>query len=196
MGEMLPLETKQSGGKLHVLRSPGGGVFLKEVSLLRKEKRDILLGTWNVRSLYRAGSLMTVAKELATYKLDLVDVQEVRWDKGGTVRAGDYNFLYGKGNEIHQLGTGFFVHQRLTPAVKRVEFVSVRVSYIVTRGRWNNIIFLNVHAPSEEKSEESKESFYEELEQVFDHFTKYHTKILLGDLNAKVGRENIFNPAI
>jgi exonuclease III len=49
-------------------------------------------GTWNVRSLYRSGSLMTVARELARYKLDLVGIQEVRWDKGGTVRAGDYTF--------------------------------------------------------------------------------------------------------
>jgi hypothetical protein len=42
-----------------------------------------------------------------------------------------------------------------------------RVSYIVIRGRWCNIIVLNVHAPSEEKSDELKDSFYEELEQVF-----------------------------
>jgi hypothetical protein len=33
-------------------------VSLGEVSRCRKRKRDILLGTWNVRSLYRAGSLM------------------------------------------------------------------------------------------------------------------------------------------
>jgi len=57
----------------------------------------------------------------------------------------------------------------------------------VLRGRWRNIILVNVHAPSPEKSEESKHSFYEELEQVFDHFPKYHMKILLGDFNAKVG---------
>jgi exonuclease III len=45
-------------------------------------------GTWNVRSLYRAGSLMATVRELARYKLDLVSVQEVRWDKGGSVKAG------------------------------------------------------------------------------------------------------------
>jgi exonuclease III len=55
-------------------------------------------GTWNIMSLYSAGSLMAVARELTRYKLDLVDMQEVRWDKEDTVRAGDYNFFYGKGN--------------------------------------------------------------------------------------------------
>ena len=64
-------------------------------------------GTWNVRSVYRAGSLTAGAMELARYKLDMVGVQEIGWDRGGTVRAGDYNFFNGKGNENHQLGTRF-----------------------------------------------------------------------------------------
>jgi len=52
-----------------------------------------------------------------------VGVQEIRWNKAGTVRAGDYNYSYGKRNENHQLGTRFFVHHRIASAVKRVEFV-------------------------------------------------------------------------
>jgi len=55
------------------------------------------IGTWNVRDLYRAGSLKAAARELMRYKLDVVGVQHVRWEKVGTVRAGDYDFFYGKG---------------------------------------------------------------------------------------------------
>jgi len=54
-----------------------------------------------------------------------VGVQKVRWDKGGTVRAGDCIVFYGKGMENHQLGTGGFVHNRTVSAVKGVDFITV-----------------------------------------------------------------------
>jgi hypothetical protein len=144
-------------------------------------------------SLYRVGSLITVSKELSKYNLDLVEVQEVRWEGGGTEPVGEYTFFYGKGNENHELGAGFFLYRRIISAFKRAEFVSDRMSYIILRGRWCHIIVLNVHAPAADKTD-CVESFYEELECVFDKFPKYHMKILLGDFSAKVGREDIFKP--
>jgi hypothetical protein len=83
------------------------------------------------------------------------------------------------------------VHKRIISAVKRVEFVSDRMSYITLRGRWCHIIVLNVHAPTEDKTGDVKDSFYEGLDCVFYEFPKYHIKLLLGDFNAKVGREDI-----
>jgi hypothetical protein len=55
---------------------------------------------------------------------------------------------------------------------------------------------LNAHAPTEDKDDDTKDSFYKKLEQVFDQFRRYHMKILLGNLSAKVGREDIFKPII
>jgi hypothetical protein len=126
-------------------------------------KMDMRFGTWNVMSLYRIGSLKTVGRELGEYELDSVGVQEVRWGKGGTKRADDYTFFCGQGKGDHQLGKGFFLHKSIVSVVRRVEFISDRMSYMILRGRWCNIIFMNVHAPREDKSDDVKDSFYEEL---------------------------------
>jgi hypothetical protein len=96
-------------------------------------------------------------------------MQEVRWEGSGTEPAGEYTFFYAKGNEDHELGTGFLCI-RESSAVKRVEFVSDRMSYIILRGRWCHIIVLNVHAAAEDKADDVKDSFSEGLERVFDKF--------------------------
>ena len=131
--------------------------------ITKQRKGDMRFGTWKIRGLYGAGSLTAATREWAKYKLDLVGVQEVRWDKGDMVRAGACIF-YGRGNENHKLGTGLFVHHRIVSPVKRVKFVSYMVSYIVLRGHWCNF---ESTCTSEEKSDDSKDSFYGELEKVF-----------------------------
>jgi formate dehydrogenase assembly factor FdhD len=104
--------------------------------------------------------------------------------------------FYGNGNTDDHLQTGFFAHKGIISAVKKVEIVSDRMSYIILRGRWCDIIALNVHTPTEDKCDGIKTSFYEELERVFDKFPKFHMEMLLGALNAKVGREDIFKLTI
>jgi hypothetical protein len=101
---------------------------------------DMRFGTWNVRSLCRIGSLKTAARELGKCKAELVGVQEVRWEKGGTEGRGLYIFLW-TGEWGSSVRDRIFVHKRIVLAVRRVEFNTDRLSYIILRGRWCNIVF-------------------------------------------------------
>jgi hypothetical protein len=73
------------------------------------------------------------------------------WNGGDTEPAGECTFVYRKGNENHELGTGFLVHKGNISVVNRVEFVSHRISYTIARGRWSHVIALEVHDPKEKK---------------------------------------------
>jgi hypothetical protein len=55
---------------------------------------DMASGTCNNRSLYAAGCITTTSKELSKYKLDLVGVQEVKWEGDGTEPTEEYTFFY------------------------------------------------------------------------------------------------------
>jgi hypothetical protein len=58
----------------------------------------------------------------------------------GAQRAEDYTFFYGQGNGDYQLETGIFVHKRIASTFRRVEFINDRMSYIILRGGWCNVI--------------------------------------------------------
>ena len=92
-------------------------------------------------------------------------------EEGDTQRA-----LYRKGKKNHQSGARRFVHQKTLSSLKRVQCISGKMSYVMLRGRWCNTIVLNPHAPTEDKSDGSKDSFNEQLEHVFDYFLQYYIK--------------------
>jgi len=58
---MLPLETKQSGGKLLPYSDLRGGVFLEEVS--RSRKSDILLDKMDLQEVGGGGDWMELAQD-------------------------------------------------------------------------------------------------------------------------------------
>jgi hypothetical protein len=87
--------------------------------------------------MYRSCSLATGARQLTRNKLDLVVTQEVRWEKGGAVREGDYS-LFCKRKRKSSIGKRFFVHYRILSAVKRVEIFRDRMTCIFLRGHWCN----------------------------------------------------------
>jgi hypothetical protein len=68
--------------------------------------------------------------------------------------------------EHHQSGTGIFAHQRTVSALQTAEFVTDRMPHTVLRNCWCDITVVNAHVTTEDKSKDSKDSFYKTLEQV------------------------------
>jgi hypothetical protein len=70
------------------------------------------------------------------------------------------------------------VRKRIISAITTAEFVSDRMSYTILRGRWCHIIVLNVHARTDDKIGDMKDTFHKESEYVFYKFSKRHMNIL------------------
>lgn len=124
-------------------------------------------------------------------------LQEVRWPGEGNIKKDDKTIFYsGNRNGKYENGVGFVVNEPILPHVKTFQAISERICYIRLTGHIFDIVIINCYAPTEEKGEDIKESFYEELDRVWDLIPNYCVKIVLGDFNAKVGREEMYQPTI
>jgi hypothetical protein len=83
--------------------------------------------------LYGAGFLKTVSRELARYKLDLVEYRSNGRAVAPNLRENTLSST-GKGNEKHESGIVFY--KIITSAVKKVEFVNDMMSYVILRVLW------------------------------------------------------------
>jgi hypothetical protein len=79
---------------------------------------------------------------------------------------------------------GFILHNRIILEVKRVEYVSERLSYILLTVHWYKVI-PKTYASGEDKTDYTNNTFSEELECIFNNLHKYHLKILFGDFKGQ-----------
>jgi hypothetical protein len=89
------------------------------------------------------------------------------------------HFFYGNRNANHHLGTGFSIQTGIRSALKRVKFVGDRMSYTILRGCMCDIFALNVHAPTEDKNDGTRDNFYEEPEHIFNQFLQVPYEIFV-----------------
>ncbi|XP_055714419.1 uncharacterized protein LOC129808671 [Phlebotomus papatasi] len=172
-------------------RSLGYGLSQRRRPSKRKTDNDLKVFTWNVRTLYRARAAQQLADVLSKYKADITALQELRWTEEGVLEKGSYDIYYSCHPRHHVLGTGFLVSRRIKPAVIGFASISERLCTLRVRGMFQNITLINVHAPTEESSDQEKDAFYDQVERTLSACSRYDVKIVLGDMNGKVGREPI-----
>lgn len=133
--------------------------------------------------------------QLNKYNADITALQEVRWVGSGTIEKKECTVYYSCGKK-HEFGTGFIVNKKAKHLVIGFTPVNERMSCLRIRTRFFNCSLINIHAPTEEKSEDEKDAFYTLLEKTYDNCPGHDVKIIIGDANAQVGKENIYLPTI
>jgi hypothetical protein len=147
------------------------------------------LATWNVRSLYRPGALAKLKDELNKYGIAITAVQEIRWSGSEIFDSGDFIVCYSGNKERRQFGTGFLINKKYKHLIMGFSPETDCICSLRIRGRFFDTTIICVHAPTEEKDEIHKDDFYEDLERIYMKAPKHDIKVVMGDFNAKVGKE-------
>ena len=134
--------------------------------------------------------------QLEKYYVDITCVQEMRWIGLGTIEKKNWIIFYSCDNKEHKLGTGFVIHKKVKHLIMNFQPKSPRMCWLRIRGKFFNYSIINAHAPTEDKSDTEKDAFYDGLRNLYDACPKHDVKLIIGDLNAQIGKEAIYNPTI
>ena len=145
------------------------------------------IATWNVNTLFQVGKFENLKKEAERMKLDVLGVSEVRWTGIGQVSSDGWTFYY-SGGDRHQAGVGILLNREMADAVVGCWQVSKRVMLIKITAKPVGLNIIQVYAPTTDYSDSEVEEFYEQVDSVRRQCRAEEVTIVMGDLNAKVGR--------
>ena len=151
-----------------------------------RNKDKLKIGTWNVRTLYEKGKFTNVQLEMT--RLDIDMLCEVRWKGAGKITSNGYTFIYSGGNE-HRNGVGLMMKNDVAKLVSGYWPVSERVLVVRIKGNPFDLSIIQVYAPISDCSDEKIDELYEQLESARKQSKSQDIVILMGDLNANLGKQ-------
>ena len=162
----------------------------QDVLTMHRKGSNLVLGTWNVRTLRPLGKLENAIREMEIRKIGILGVAEMRWTGSGCSKKGSYMVLY-SGGEQHTEGVGMIIGKKYTKSVMGFLPISRRVMVVKIEGKPFNLAIIQAYAPTAEHSEEDIEEFYEDLEKACKHVASTDIMVVMGDMNAKIGKGRV-----
>jgi exonuclease III len=108
----------------------------------------LTLGTWKVQTMMQTGKMMAIAGEVLKLGIDLVALQEIRWEGQGEINKKHFIVIYsGPENRTGRYGTGFIISRKIKEGILECEPVNDRLCRIQIRGKLRNLTVISAHAP-------------------------------------------------
>ena len=116
-------------------------------------KYKILVGSWNVRTLYQAGKLQQVLREMTNsyYKVEILCVSEARWtDSGRRILASGHTIFYsGRTDNLHRRGVAVIVTRKVAKILLEWKPVNDRLMKVIFNSKFATLTIIACYAPTE-----------------------------------------------
>jgi endonuclease/exonuclease/phosphatase family metal-dependent hydrolase len=149
---------------------------------------EILISTYNVRSLMSEDRLLELEEELSKVKWHVVGLSEVRRKGESLQQLTSRNMLYTRGTDKGgSSGVGFLVHKDLAGMVTDYKSTTDRVAMIVIKlNSKYSVKIIQAYMPTTGHDDKELEAVYEEINELMDGCRTHYTMVM-GDFNAKIG---------
>jgi endonuclease/exonuclease/phosphatase family metal-dependent hydrolase len=138
----------------------------------------------------RGGAAAQIAKEMDNYQLDILGISESRWTGAGRMRLTSGQTVIYSGEQDHEKGVAIIISKQGMKSLMEWTPVNKRIITARFYSRFKKVTIIQVYAPHNERDDEEKNQFYQELQEVIDGCNKNDIIIAMGDLNARVGNDN------
>jgi len=161
-----------------------------------KYKAITRVGFWNVTTLWQLGRLEQTEKQMLRFHLGILCLSETkRRGNGEELSSTGKTILLNSGEDLNQTGqriggVGIMLTKESRASLIDWKPISNRLMTARFRSGVRNITIINCYAPHEEKDENEKTHFYQQLNHVYDSSPRADIKIVIGDFNAKIGSDN------
>lgn len=131
---------------------------------------------------------------LRDYRMDITALQEMKWMGKGERedKKNQCDIYYSCHPSKREFGVGFAVRGKTRFCVTRWTPINERLCILRVKARFYNISIICIHAPTNDTDDEVKDIFYEQLDRAYGSLPAHDMKLVIGDFNAKVGKEHTY----
>ena len=152
-------------------------------------RNEITIGTWNLRKLKEKGKLSCVCIEMSRCGLQILGISETNWNGSGNFKTNDKQMVIYSGKEDnYSHGVAIILGKEASNSLIGYSPITDRILKVRIQAKPHNVSILQCYAPTSTASDEQLENFYNSLQEAIDTIPNRDIKIIMGDMNAKIGK--------